>query len=272
MQSGSRKLAPLSLLLAALGATFVPGSAFAAPEAEFRGLFLEPRVTILRSGERYVQVAPMAILGWELAAVPPARVVAPSPIPLPAGLGPGVPAGTVFGEELGPDGRAACLYPDVPAGRPPPSLCLFDSDGDGRSDRAVAGERSWAIAPIRLTPAIAPTTHPGAATIERRIRVGSVNDGVATIVDQWAVRPSDGRPGYAISPLGSQLPYPWPGRLELPLRAGARASNWGLDFEVSRGADGKWWIRVSGAMTLWVTVRAPGTVVDFFGGTFERSR
>jgi hypothetical protein len=227
---------------------------------------------VVRSKERQVRLAPNAILAWEVAAIPPARVVAPAPIALSEGFGADIPGGTVLGEEPGPAGRVACLYPDVPAGRPPPLLCLLDSDGDGLSDRAVAGDRSGRIGPIRLSRAEIPTAHPGAATIERRLSVASMTATAATIVDQWAVRPSDGRPLYDVSSVGSLLPYPWPGRLQLPLRAGARASAWGLRFEIRPGADGHWWVRVSGAMAPWVKLRAPGTVVDFVGGTLERPR
>lgn len=275
MHSRSRPFTPASLprLLAALGATFLAAPAASQdPPEPSRGLFLEPRVTVLASGERFVRIAPKAILGWELAAIPPARVVTPGPIPLSEGFGPGIAAGTVLGQELGPYGLAACLYPEVDAGSPPPLVCLFDRDGDGRSDRAEAGERSVPIEPVRLAPAGIATVHPAAATIERRIFVESVDGAVATIIPQWLVRPSEGLPNYGISIVGSQLPDPGPGRLKLSLRAGARVSVWGLGLEVGPGADGAWWVKVTGAMSQWVKLRPPGTVVDFAGGTLERSR
>lgn len=277
MQLRSGRFSPISLLplVAALGAT-VPAASAAAQDLPDRprGMFLEPRITLLRSGDRLVQLKPNAILAWELAAVPPALVTAPVPVPLPRGFDRlDLPAGALFLEELWPDGRAACLYLKIPRGTPGPTpLCLFDSDGDGRSDRAVTGDRSGPIAPIRLVPAEIPAAHPGAATIERRLYVGGIDGSYATIVDGWAIRPSEGLPNYDISIVGSQLPNPWPARLRIPLRAGARASAWGLRFQVRQGGDGAWWVAVSGAMTKWVQLREPGTVVDHYAGTLERPR
>ncbi|HZG09532.1 MAG TPA: hypothetical protein VEZ70_11195 [Allosphingosinicella sp.] len=92
------------------------------PPAESKGLFSEPHFTRNIPVDRWVLLAPSAVLVHETATVAPSRVEAPLAIALPAGFGAAIAGGTVFTEELGPDGRAACLYRRGPRGvsGPPP--------------------------------------------------------------------------------------------------------------------------------------------------------
>jgi hypothetical protein len=260
------------LLCALLLAGSIGAAQAMPPPARVAGLFHTPSFTRNIPADRWVLLTPKAVLVHETAAVAPSRVQTPGSIALPAGFGTAIAAGTVFTEELGPDGRAACLHRRTPRGASvPPPLCLTDSDGDGRIDRAERNGKTARIAPVQLRPAAdVPTTHPGAATIERRIFVGSIDATTVTLDGDCMIRPGGGLPRYNVSSTGRQA-TPIDG-LVLPLRHGQRVTASGLTLEVRRATDGVWWIRISGESHPWVWVRDAGTKVVSPCGTLEAMR
>lgn len=240
---------------------------------EPRGIFLEPQITEVQGGAPVIRLVPGAILHWEMATVPPSRLRVDAAIPLPAGLGPPIPAGTVFMDEMGPGGRSACHYaPYVDGTTAVPLFCLADADGDGLSDHVDLGGRSASIAPIRLRP-IPHEPPPGAPTIiDRRLLVRSVDQSAATISAECTVSPGSGMQHFNVFSVTEEQPVQWPRILLLPLRPGAHAAGWGLAFDVVRGAQGALWVRVTGHAAPWLKLRPPGTAVDFICGSLEATR
>lgn len=230
-----------------------------------RRVFMEPKVVRLLSGDQRARPAPGVILAWHKATVLPAQLVSGAAIDLPRGLG-SIPSDSTFVLQSADAGRSACLTkteePRGPDGDRI-AVCLYDSDGDGLEDRLiVGGDDPRAIQPTKLR-----SLRPGSASrvaspdFEFKIVITEVTEDRLTLSCSVTTRTGGGQRRYIASRIQGGEGQPDRCRLDLPLRAGARAEFLGLSLRVDRDPAGELRLAVSGTAN-WLSLRHGGTVID----------
>lgn len=240
-----------------------------APGAPGR-VFEAPRIRPLVTGDRYVRLAPGALLWVEQALIVPAQLINEVPIPMPAPLGGALAPGGTFVRQTGPAGSSACLTkteePRAVDGNPI-AVCLVDRDGDGKHERLIVGAEEHEIQPLALRQlGTAELSRVAPLTCTLVIRVVGLANGEVSLSAKTRAEMGGGQRRY-IADLTPSTGTPVPPTI-IRLRPGARRRVAGLDIVVTTGPHGELWARVGGTPS-WVSLEERGTIIRLAWGTIK---
>ena len=236
-----------------------------------RSLFDRPIVQLRETGGRTVRLEAGAILAQERYLVPPLRKAIDADVTVGPPFRMRFRAGDLLLVRAGDPERSHCLLPDpLPRdadGVAYADVCLVDSDGDGRYERARFQPEDpdrrpldLPIAPVALR-TLPPSDQPGLLSViaEQRLRVLRVGRDRATIQVESRLVPG----GAANFPdIWSVSTGTREREVQLRLEEGGTARLAGLQLRATRDASGVWQAIVEGAFDDWLVLSEGNTVID----------